>query len=136
MSAAVRKNLEAGFALALERVRESGRCAELFRRLGADPLEILATGLYFPVSSHYREVELCGRNAFRHSATGKNLAYTTAGGAPTFICRGFAGVSAETAAVIVIHEALHHAGLDEYPHDRLAMTSREITEMVEQACGF
>ena len=44
--------------------------------------------------------------------------------------------AAETAAVAVIHEALHHAGLTEAPHDRLAMTSIEITEMVEDACGF
>jgi hypothetical protein len=136
MSERVSERLEAGFALALERVREVESCGGLFTRLGADPIETLATGLYFPVDTHRREVEVCGRNAATISHGAKNLAYTTVGGAPTWICRHFGRVSTETAAVAVIHEALHHAGLTEWPHDRLAMTSEEITKMVEAACGF
>jgi hypothetical protein len=97
---------------------------------------MLSSGLYFPVDSYQREVEVCGRNAAVNSGGAKNLAYTNVGGAPTWVCRHFGRVSTETAAVAVIHEALHHAGLTEWPHDRLAMTSPEITEMVESACGF
>jgi hypothetical protein len=136
MPAAMRFKLEAGFELAVERLRESPSCRDLFARLGADAFETLATGLYFPVDSYRREVEVCGRNAAASSRGGKNLAYTMVGGAPTFLCHHFARVSTETAAVMVIHEALHHAGLTEWPHDRLAMTSPEITEMVREACGF
>jgi hypothetical protein len=132
----VRARLEVGFELAVERVRELEACGDLFTRLGADGLEMLATGLYFPVDSYRREVEVCGRNAAASSRGAHNLAYTTVGGAPTFLCRHFARVSTETAAVALIHEALHHAGLTERPRDRLAMSSTEITEMVEQACGF
>ena len=126
----------AGFELAIERVRGVEACGELFASLGADAVETLATGLYFPVDSYRRELEICGRNVAANSRGADNLAYTTVGGAPTFLCRHFARVSTETAAVAVIHEALHHAGLPERPHDRLAMSSTEITEMVREACGF
>lgn len=136
MPEAVRARLESGFALALDRLHELSACRALFERLGADPFATLATGLYFPVDSYRREVEVCGRNLAASSRGAENLAYTTVGGAPTFLCRHFARVSTETAAVAVIHEALHHAGLTEWPADRLAMTSAEITAMVEAACGF
>lgn len=132
----VRLRLEAGFELAIERLRESASCRELFARLGADPFETLTTGLYFPVDSYRREVAVCGRNLAASSRGAENLAYTTVGGAATFLCRHFARVTTETAAVAVIHEALHHAGLTEWPADRLAMSSTEITDMVEAACGF
>ena len=136
MPEGVRSRLEAGYALAVARLYESATCRELFARLGADPFETLAAGLYFPVDSYRREVEVCGRNLAANSRGAENLAYTKAGGAPTFLCRHFAWVTTETAAVAVIHEALHHAGLTEWPADRLAMSSPEITAMVEAACGF
>jgi hypothetical protein len=136
MPASLRVKLEAGFELAVERLRKSASCRDLFARLGADAFEILATGLYFPVDSYRREVQVCGRNLAASSRGAENLAYTTVGGAPTFLCRHFARISTEKSAVAVIHEALHHAGLTEWPHDRLGMSSTEITEMVEAACGF
>lgn len=136
MPAGVRDRLEAGYALAVARLRESPSCRELFGRLGVDPFETLAAGLYFPVDTYRREVQVCGRNLAASSRGAENLAYTTVGGAATFLCRHFAEVTTEAAAVAVIHEALHHAGLTEWPHDRLAMSSTEITEMVEAACGF
>jgi len=42
----------------------------------------------------------------------------------------------EQAAMVVIHEALHHAGLPERPHDKKAMTSGQINDMVREACGL
>lgn len=132
----VAARLEAGFELAVERVRQVESCADLFAELGADALETLTTGMYLPVDSYRREVEVCGRNSATNSSGAENLAFTTVGGAPTWICRHFARVSTETAAVAVIHEALHHAGLTERPHDRMAMTSVEITRMVKKACEF
>jgi len=132
----VSAKLKAGFELAVDRVRKIGSCSGLFTELGTDGLEILATGLYFPVDSYRREIEVCGRNAAANSRGGENLAYTTVGGAPTWISRHFSRVPTETAAVVVIHEALHHAGLSERPHDRMAMSSVEITEMVKAACEF
>jgi hypothetical protein len=132
----VSAKLEAGFELAVERVRDVESCADLFAELGADALETLTTGVYLPVDTYQREIEVCGRNFATSSKGAENLAYTTVGGAPTWICRHFARVSDDTAAVAVIHEALHHAGLPEKPHDRTAMSSIEITRMVKKACEF
>jgi len=136
MDPGVREKLEAGFDLAVERVREIEACADLFTRLGTDGIDVLKTGLYLPVHSYRHEVVVCGRNPAVNSWGAKNLAYTKVGGTPTWICRHFSRVSTETAAIAVIHEALHNAGLNERPHDRMAMSSIEITEMVTTACGF
>ena len=38
--------------------------------------------------------------------------------------------------LVLIHEALHRAGLDEWPHDRSAMTSLAINTMVGESCKF
>ena len=126
----------AGFRLAVERVREIPACAGLFARLGADPVDTLTTGLYLPPHSYLHEIVVCGRDPISDSRGAENLSYTVVGGSPTWICRNFARVSNETAAITVIHEALHHAGMTEWPSDRLAMTSEEITRMVKKACGF
>ena len=136
MDPKVRARLEAGFDLAVERVREIEACADLFTRLGADGIDMLKTGLYLPVFSYRHEIVVCGRDPAVNSWGAKNLAYTKVGGTPTWICRHFSRVSTETAAIAVIHEALHHAGLNEKPHDRMAKSSIEITEMVTNACGF
>jgi hypothetical protein len=136
MEPGVREKLEAGFDLAVERVREIKACANLFTRFGVHGIDMLKTGLYLPVHSYRHEVVVCGRNPATNSWGAKNLAYTKVGGTPTWICRNFARVSNETAAIAVIHEALHHAGLNERPHDRMAMSSIEITEMVSSACGL
>jgi hypothetical protein len=136
MTNRVRAKLESGFEIAVERVRTVPGCSDLFATLGADPIETLKTGLYLPVDSYRREIEACRRDVTRNSRIADNLAYTKVGGAPTWICRHFSTVSDEAAAVTVIHEALHHAGLGESPVDREAMSSIEITRMVEDACGF
>lgn len=119
-----RARLEDGFDLALEKVRDVAACRDLFEKLGADPIETLQTGLYFPINSHRKEKAVCGRA----------VAYTNVGAAPTFLCRDFARLSTERAAMYVIHEALHHAGLTEKPHDKGALTSRAINALVTDAC--
>ena len=126
MSESVRARLEAGFELALRQIEGVPECRALFEELGADALETLSTGLYFPIGSHRKEKAVCGRA----------MAYTNVGAAPTFLCRDFARLSDERAAMYVIHEALHHAGLTEKPHDPGAMTSRAINSMVTDACRF
>ena len=136
MPKSVSAKIGAGFELAVERVREVESCGDLFAELGADGLEMLSTSLYHPVDSYRREVEVCGRNPAVDFEGATTLAYTTVGGAVTRICRHFARVSKETAAIAMIHEALHHAGLNEKPHDRMAMSSIEITRMVKRACEF
>jgi hypothetical protein len=136
MAPNVRAKLEAGFDLAVERVREIAACRDLFTQLGEDGIEMLKTGLYLPVRSYRHEVVVCGRDPATNSRGADILAYTKVGGTPTWVCRNFARISVETAAIAVIHEALHHAGLNEWPRDRTAMSSVEISEMVERQCGF
>jgi hypothetical protein len=38
--------------------------------------------------------------------------------------------------MVIVHEALHHAGLNEYPKDPDAMTSKQINGMVMKHCGL
>lgn len=136
MDPVIRTKLEAGFDLAIERVNEIGACSDLFTRLGADGIDTLTTGLYLPVASYFHEIAICGRNPNANWLEADNLCYTAVGATPTWICRNFGRITDEDAAIAVIHEALHHAGLQEWPHDRMAMSSVEITEMVTAACGF
>jgi len=122
----VRTRLEAGFDIAVQKVQEVSECNALFEELGADALETLSTGLYFPIASHRKEKAVC-RGA---------VAFTNVGAAPTFLCREFSRMTDERAAMYVVHEALHHAGLTEKPLDPGAMTSRAINRMVTDACKF
>jgi hypothetical protein len=136
MPADIRAKLDAGLELAAERLREVEACYELFTRLGVDGFEMLSSTRYLQVGSHLREVQVCKRNVAASSWGTKNIAFTKVRSQWTWICRDFARVPDEAAAVAVIHEALHRAGLSEWPSDRLAMTSEEITRMVKKKCEF
>jgi hypothetical protein len=98
--------LDEAFAVALERIREIPQCAGLFVELGADGSEMLATTLYMPTHP-FDEQSLCQSAA----------AFTWVGGVHTRLCRRFSSLSTERAAMTLIHEALHHAGLTEKPAD-------------------
>lgn len=125
MPQSVREKIDTAFRIAIDQVSTIPECAELFQALGADPFETLRTGLYFPANVA-RETSACGRS----------FAQTNVGAAPTWICRRITSYSDEQAAMVVIHEALHHAGLPERPHDKKAMTSGQINDMVREACGL
>ena len=122
----VRKKLDAALELAGQRIREVPECRELFTGLGADGIEMLSTTLYFPIARYKDETVKC-RNA---------QAFTYVGEAPTSICRDFSRLSGQRAAMVLVHEALHHAGLTEAPQDPSAMTSLAINVMVKKSCGF
>jgi len=121
-----RAKLEAAFDLAVRHIREVPECGELFARLDADSVEMLRTGLYFPIGSPTKEIEMCGTAD----------AFTYVGEAPTFLCRKFYRLTDERAAMVVVHEALHHAGLTEWPSDPEGMKSIAINRMVSESCGF
>jgi hypothetical protein len=88
-------------------------------------METLKTGLYFPASLPI-ETSICRRS----------LAQSYVGGAPTWVCRRVWSLSDEHVALVVIHEALHHAGLTEKPQDRNAMSSGEINTLVRRKRRF
>jgi hypothetical protein len=125
MDPTTRSKLTSAFALAAARIEGSPECAALFAELGADGAELLATSLYFPAPP-----------AQRASTCRQAAAYTYVGSAPTFLCGGFTSLTDEHAALVLVHEALHHAGLPESPSDPRAMSSAAINEMVRKACGF
>lgn len=121
----IRSRIEASFELAKQRLTEVPECRDLFADLGANGLESLSSTLYYPASAA-QEKKVCGR------AWG----YTTVGSAPTYLCRKFSRISERQGAKILIHEALHYAGLGEYPNDLKGLTSKAINELVENACGL
>jgi len=118
------KKLTAGFSVALERVHAIPECAGLFSDLDADGVEMLTTTLYM-ATHKMDEQSICQTAA----------AFTWVGGVHTRVCRRFSSLSEERAAMTLVHEALHHAGLTEQPTDPTAMTAREIDGMVGDACG-
>ena len=118
------EKLHEAFAVAVERVQEIPQCGGLFAELGADGVEMLSTTIYMPTHP-MDEQTLCQTAA----------AFTWVSGVHTRLCRRFSSLSEERAAMTLIHEGLHHAGLTEKPADPDGMTAREIDGMVGDTCG-
>ncbi len=125
MPEAMRSKIERAFEIAGERVRQYPECAELFSPFGVDGVDLLARSLYFPAGP-WLQTTRC-RHAF---------AVTEIGGPTIRVCRKVTAHSDERVATALIHEALHHAGLCEYPHDHTAMMSGEINNLVAKKCGL
>jgi hypothetical protein len=121
----LRSKLESGFELAVQKLSHEPGCRDLFADLGADSLEMLSTTLYYQASLKL-EKRVCPRA----------VGFTLVGGAPTWVCQRFAGLNDRRAARVLLHEALHHAGMDEWPHDPDGPTPAAIDELIEDACGF
>ena len=121
-----RRKISDAFVVALERVREVPECRELFTNLGADGETALSMVVFLPV----------GRAEARDGVCRGSSAYTLVGGGPIWVCRDFSRLSDTQAAMVIVHEALHHAGLNEYPKDPDAMTSKQINGMVMKHCGL
>jgi hypothetical protein len=116
--------IDAAFAIAVARVRDNAFCQALFARLESNGVDVLRTSLYYPMPVSFDGISICERG----------YAATLVGAPTTFICRNFQRLSDERAALVLIHEALHHAGLTEYPLDPDGMTSSRINRMVEKSC--
>ena len=123
----VRWSISSALSLAEERLRKQPLCQDLFTDLGSDGLERLAT-IQLRAASTDEELSLCaGRSA---------AAFTEMGTGRVSICPTlFSQLTREKAAVILIHEALHYAGLGEWPADPQGMRSLEITQLVRGSCG-
>ena len=125
MPSRLRSTLESGFELAAQKLLHEPECRDLFADLGVDGLEMLSTTLYYRASLKM-EKQVCPR-AF---------SFTLVGGAPTWVCQRFAGLNNRRAAAVLLHEALHHAGMDEWPHDPDGLSPAAIDDLVEEACGL
>ena len=125
MPGCMKERILTAFQIAVERVREVPECRDLFTKLEADGVEMLTSTLYFPASPFY-QTSRC-RHAF---------ALTEVGEPTTWVCRKVTAHCEERVAVALLHEALHHAGLDEDPCNRKAKCSGAINTMVAKSCGF
>jgi len=118
--------LSVAFRTAVKRIHEHKSCQELFLGLNLDGIRALSLSHYHLALSD-SDQELCRRGA---------KAVTGIGRAQTRICTTFSRLSRNAKAAILIHEALHTAGLAEAPQSPDAQTSVEITHRVKAACAL
>jgi hypothetical protein len=121
-----RRKILGAFDVALERVQVVPECRELFTELDADGVNALDMVVFLPI----------GRAEARGNVCKGTSAATLVGGGPIWVCRDFSRLSDIQAAMVIIHEALHHAGLGEYPQDPDGMTSVVINQMVMKECDL
>jgi hypothetical protein len=120
------EKLQEAFPAAVERVRENPECNNLFAQLGSDGLEKLATSLY------YRSTPAMERNVCQRGS----VAFTFINSPQVRLCKRFASLGTERAATVLIHEALHFAGMTEQPRDPDGPYPSDIDRMVKKACNF
>jgi hypothetical protein len=120
------RNLFSGFAVALERVREIPSCGALFETFTASGVEKMAHTFYV-APNVVEDREFC---------VGGVTAFTQVGSRVTRLCPAFGDVDRQTAALLLIHEALHSAGMREYPSTAGALTPSEINRLVKTACDL
>lgn len=116
--------VRAGFRLAFERIGQFPTCGALFAGLDLDGTTALSSTSYSSPRPG-PERALCDRGA---------LAVTRAGRSEIRLCSRLTNLATEGVAAILIHEALHTAGLGEWPDDPAAPTSAAITRAVLRAC--
>lgn len=118
--------LVSAFKTAYRRAQESASCAALFEDLELDAAKALAASRYdLPRSPAVQALCRAG------------VAAVTGVGSPHIrLCRRFGTMSSGEQAVVLLHEALHVAGLGEWPKDPKAPTARQITRRVKEACSL
>ena len=121
----VRRKIESAYELVRQRLEDRPQCSRLFSELDEDGAEIMRRTLYFPADA-IMEKKLCWRA----------YAFTKVGIQPTWICRRMWLLPVSRFALVLLHEALHHAGLEEWPHANAADDSESISGRVTTACGF
>jgi hypothetical protein len=121
----VKSRLHYAFLGALKRVERLERCQGLFDEFGADGIDVLSNTTYVLADADWAK-KLCA------SAS----AFTTVGGSKVWLCSNFGRLPEKDATEILLHEALHSAGLSEYPLDPNGLRPNEIDSMVRKNCGF
>ena len=120
----IERKLSEALPLAESRLREHASCGRLFADLGHDGLAALER-IRFTSASFIEEQRICRNRASAFTAVGHPI---------TRICRSFARLPANRAAVVVLHEALHYAGMTERPADPEALASAGINRLVAKSC--
>ncbi|MCH7666110.1 MAG: hypothetical protein IH936_09325 [Acidobacteria bacterium] len=114
-----------GVRLAKSRLRDNSTCRQLFEAFGKDAKEVMDESRYHWVALSAEETACQQKHAAAFTWVGEDL---------TCLCPAFASLSVNDAAIALVHEALHHAGLTEQPGDPLGMTRDQIDQMVRTSC--
>ena len=123
----LRARLTSGFNLAVQQVQEVESCSLLFASLRRDGLEMLRSTRY----------SLAGAAIVTDVCRKPNVVALTAVGSPaTRVCPGFQRLTPEAAALVILHEALHYAGLRESPVHPDGPRPGQINAMVRKSCGL
>jgi hypothetical protein len=117
--------LKIAFREAVQKLARKERCRALFDDLGLDGLQALDRSRYRPVRSA-ADKEHCTSGVFAYTAVGQDR---------IMLCRRFHSLDEGGKVAVLIHEALHTAGMGEAPSDPAGMTSEAINEMIQKACG-
>ncbi len=123
LSSLVESRLKEAFPIARQRLREHPTCGQLFEPFGKDGTAALAVTRYLPATL-VQENRHCRRAS----------ALTGVRSPVTRLCRSFARLPNEIAAQVLIHEALHYAGMTESPSDPTALDSASINQLVAKSC--
>lgn len=121
LSPAMRYQLGIAHDIAISALRREPSCRNLFQRLGADGEAVLARSQYFDAENS----PYCQEGV---------PAFTDVGSAQIKLCGRFGTLQASSAALLLLHEALHSSGLRESPTYPNALTAREINVVVSQGC--
>jgi len=119
--------LRAAFSRAELELRRNPKCRALFDEFGTDGLRELGRG-------RYRWAEMSGSGALEMCRRRDAAAFTTFGTEQTCLCPGFESLGIGDAAVILVHEAPHYAGMTEWPSDPNGLTSGQINQHVRANC--
>ena len=121
-----RLSLSLAFGTAAKKVQKSDTCRALFDGLDFNGAEALERTFYEPAKV-LSDLALCERGT---------VAITGLQGRRTRLCGNFKIHSLRDQVGILIHEALHVAGLSEKPVDPNGMTPHQINQWVKKACGL
>lgn len=111
--------------IAEDRLCNMPQCMQLFDPLSADGYSVLLSTTY-----------LDGRSTSECQNNQNWGAWTRVNSKTVYLCGPFETASGPGAATNLIHEALHSAGMTEYPGDPAAMTSVDINNMVQSNCNL
>jgi hypothetical protein len=118
--------LKVAFRGAISKIEKDESCRALFDNLVVNGLQALGRSRYQPPQSPW-EWSQCSRSV---------AAYTVVGSNRVVICDHFHRLDRRAQSAVLIHEALHTAGMSETRVDSDAMTAEAITDMVEEACSL
>lgn len=125
LSADQQQRVDEGKALADDRLCNLPACAQLFAQFDKDGRNIIGSTTYL----NGRPTTTCQE----HLDWGM---WTNVNSNTVYLCNAFDTASEGGSATLLIHEALHSAGLNEYPGDPNGMTSAQINDMVQAACNL